>query len=79
MVAAAGERFLDMAIRLRYAGVDFALEADPITAAAKVGGDRVDIVATYTAFVGLLRRLGHREAHREAKPGGSAKPGGGLA
>lgn len=59
MVAASGERFLDLAVRLRYAGVDFALEADPMAAAAKVGGDRVDIVATYTAFVGLLRRLGH--------------------
>ncbi|HWD08555.1 MAG TPA: DUF1727 domain-containing protein, partial [Actinomycetota bacterium] len=61
MVAASGERFLDLAVRLRYAGVDFALEADPMAAAAKVGGDRVDIVATYTAFVGLLRRLGHTE------------------
>jgi UDP-N-acetylmuramyl tripeptide synthase len=56
-VAAAGERVLDLAVRLRYAGVDFAVEADPLTAAGRAGGEQVDIVATYTAFVGLLRRL----------------------
>lgn len=71
MVAAAGERFLDLAVRLRYAGVDFALEADPIAAAARVGGDRVDVVATYTAFVGLLRRL------RPQQPTGGAPATGG--
>jgi len=62
MVAASGERALDLAVRLRYAGVEFTLDADPLAAAGQVGGDRVDIVATYTAFVGLLRRLGHRQA-----------------
>jgi UDP-N-acetylmuramyl tripeptide synthase len=56
-VAASGERHLDLAVRLHYAGVDFVDEADPLRAASRVAGERVDVVATYSAFVALLRRL----------------------
>jgi UDP-N-acetylmuramyl tripeptide synthase len=56
-VAASGERHLDLAVRLRYAGVDFVDDPDPLKAAAMVGGDDVEVVATYSAFVDLVRRL----------------------
>ena len=56
-VAAAGERYLDLAVRLRYAGVDFVADPDPLGAAGKVGGDEVEVVATYSAFVDLVRRV----------------------
>ena len=56
-VAASGERYLDMAVRLRYAEVACLEEPDPLRAAAEVQADQVDVVATYTAFVGILRRL----------------------
>lgn len=56
-VAVSGDRCLDLAVRLSYAGVGFSIEPDPLVAASGVGGERVDIVATYTAFVALLRRL----------------------
>ena len=56
-VAAAGERALDLAVRLDYDGVDCIVEPDPIAAAARVGGDEVDIVASYTQFTALTRRL----------------------
>lgn len=55
-VAAAGERYLDLAVRLRYAGIDAVADPDPLVAAALVVGDRVEVVATYTAFVDLVRR-----------------------
>ncbi len=56
-VAASGERALDLAVRLDYDGVDCIVEPDPIAAAARVGGDEVDIVASYTQFTALTRRL----------------------
>ncbi len=56
-VAASGERSLDVAVRLDYDGVVCVVEADPIAAAALVGGPEVDIVASYTQFTALTRRL----------------------
>jgi lipid II isoglutaminyl synthase (glutamine-hydrolysing) len=56
-VAAAGERALDLAVRLDYDGVDCIVEPDPIAAAARVGGTEVDIIASYTQFTALTRRL----------------------
>ncbi|HEU5001594.1 MAG TPA: MurT ligase domain-containing protein [Actinomycetota bacterium] len=56
-VAAAGERVLDLAVRLRYAGIEPVVEPDPLRAAAAVDGDGVEVLATYSAFVALGRRL----------------------
>jgi lipid II isoglutaminyl synthase (glutamine-hydrolysing) len=57
-VAAAGERALDVAVRLRYADVDHIVERDPLEAAAKLPGDDVNIVASYTQFSAVYRRFG---------------------
>lgn len=59
-VAASGERHLDLAVRLRYAEVPFIDEPDPMKAAIRVQADTVDVVATYSAFVAILRRLRSR-------------------
>ena len=57
-VAAAGERALDVAVRLRYAEVDHIVEPDPLEAAAELPGDDVNIVSSYTPFSALYRRFG---------------------
>lgn len=57
-VAAAGERALDVAVRLRYAGVEHIVERDAMTAAARLPGEDVHIVASYTQFSALYRRFG---------------------
>ncbi|MDQ6853378.1 MAG: MurT ligase domain-containing protein [Actinomycetota bacterium] len=57
-VAAAGERALDVAVRLRYAEVDHIVEPDPLEAATKLPGDEVHIVSSYTPFSALYRRFG---------------------
>jgi lipid II isoglutaminyl synthase (glutamine-hydrolysing) len=58
-VVATGERYRDLSVRLRYAGVEHRTEADPvravIAAAAAAGGDAtVDVIGNYTAFHDLL-------------------------
>ena len=55
-VAASGERALDVAVRLDYAGVECFIEEDPLVAAARLPGDEVQIVASYTQFTHLTRR-----------------------
>jgi len=57
-VAAAGERALDVAVRLRYADVEHIVEPDPLEAAARLPGDDVNIVCSYTQFSALYRRFG---------------------
>ncbi len=57
--AAAGERFLDVAVRLRYAGVEHVVEPDALAAARALPGDDVHIVASYTQFSALYRRHGN--------------------
>ncbi|MBM3672812.1 MAG: DUF1727 domain-containing protein [Actinobacteria bacterium] len=57
--AATGERRLDVAVRLRYADVDYEIEPDPIMAARALPGDEVHIVASYTQFSALYRKHGH--------------------
>jgi UDP-N-acetylmuramyl tripeptide synthase len=57
-VAAAGERAYDVAVRLRYAEVDHIVEPDPLAAAARLPGDDVNIVASYTQFSAIYRRFG---------------------
>jgi UDP-N-acetylmuramyl tripeptide synthase len=59
VVVATGDRCRDLSVRLRYAGVDHVMEADPISAVgvAASGADRdrcVDVIGNYTAFGELL-------------------------
>jgi UDP-N-acetylmuramyl tripeptide synthase len=56
--AAAGERRLDVAVRLRYAEVEHEIERDPMLAAQELAGDEVHIVASYTQFSALYRKYG---------------------
>jgi UDP-N-acetylmuramyl tripeptide synthase len=54
--AAAGERRLDIAVRLRYAEVETLVEADALAAARALECDEVNIIASYTQFSALYRR-----------------------
>jgi UDP-N-acetylmuramyl tripeptide synthase len=54
--AAAGERRLDVAVRLRYAEVEHLVEPDPIVAARRLASDDVNIIASYTQFSALYRK-----------------------
>jgi len=56
--AAAGDRHLDVAVRLRYAEVEYVVEPDSIEAARRLPGDEVHIVASYTQFSALYRTFG---------------------
>jgi UDP-N-acetylmuramyl tripeptide synthase len=56
-VVVTGDRYRDLSVRLRYAGVDHATEADPVgavTTAADGAGEVVDVIGNYTAFHELL-------------------------
>jgi lipid II isoglutaminyl synthase (glutamine-hydrolysing) len=57
-VVAAGERGTDLAVRLGYAGVQHTLVHDTLAAVASCPPGRVEVVANYTAFLQLQRRLG---------------------
>ncbi len=57
-VAAAGDRCLDVAVRLHYAGIDPVVEPDPLRAALRIPGNTVHIVASYTQFSALYRKFG---------------------
>ena len=61
-VVATGERRLDLAVRLRYAGVDHAVVDGPVSAidhaaARSPDGARVEFLGNYTAFADLRRAL----------------------
>ena len=56
-MVAAGEKAADLGLRLDYARVDHATVADPLAALAVVPVGKVDVVATYSAFHALTRRL----------------------
>ncbi len=58
-VVAAGERGTDLAVRLGYAGVQHTLMHDTMAAIGSCPPGRVEVVANYTAFLQLQRRLGH--------------------
>ena len=53
-VIAAGERALDVAVRLRYAGVPHEVCPDPLLAARQLPPGKVELVANYTAFQTVL-------------------------
>ncbi|MEB3070550.1 Mur ligase family protein [[Mycobacterium] vasticus] len=57
-VVAAGERGTDLAVRLGYAGVPHTLVHDTLAAIASCPPGPVEVVANYTAFLALQRRLG---------------------
>jgi len=56
-VVAAGERGTDLAVRLGYAGVDHTLVHDTVAAIASCPPGHVEVLANYTAFLQLNRRL----------------------
>ncbi|MDD7812517.1 Mur ligase family protein [Mycobacterium sp. CSUR Q5927] len=56
-VVAAGERGTDLAVRLGYAGVSHTLVHDTCAAIGSCPPGRVEVVANYTAFLALQRRL----------------------
>jgi lipid II isoglutaminyl synthase (glutamine-hydrolysing) len=56
-VVAAGERGTDLAVRLGYADVEHTLVHDTLAAIASCPPGRVEVVANYTAFLQLQRRL----------------------
>ncbi|MDX1889724.1 Mur ligase family protein [Mycolicibacterium sp. 050158] len=58
-VVAAGERGTDLAVRLGYAGVDHTLVHDTLAAIASCPPGHVEVIANYTAFLQLNRRLPH--------------------
>jgi UDP-N-acetylmuramyl tripeptide synthase len=56
-VVAAGERGTDLAVRLGYAGVQHTLVHDTLAAIASCPAGPVEVVANYTAFLQLQRKL----------------------
>ena len=56
-VVAAGERGIDLAVRLGYADVTHTLLHDTVAAIASCPPGPVEVVANYTAFLQLQRRL----------------------
>ena len=57
LAVAAGERAVDMAVRLAYAGVEHLTVAEPLAAIKAAGSRRVDFVGNYTAFQDLRSAL----------------------
>jgi len=60
--AAAGERCLDVAVRLRYADVEHIVEADARRAAPRLPGDEPVLICSYTQFSALYRKYGDPRA-----------------
>ncbi len=60
-VVAAGERGTDLAVRLGYAGVEHTLLHDTMAAVASCPPGRVEVVANYTAFLQLQRKLARHD------------------
>jgi len=56
-VVAAGERGTDLAVRLGYAGVEHTLVHDTMAAIRSCPPGHVEVLANYTAFLQLNRRL----------------------
>ena len=55
--SATGEAAADLGLRLTYAGVDHVTDADPLAALRALPAGDVTVIANYTAFTGLWRRL----------------------
>ena len=76
-VVATGERWRDLAVRLRYADVAAEAVADPLAAVRAAGAGAVDVVANYTAFQGLRHCLGAGQRSKGASgpPGRTSRVG----
>ena len=57
-VAASGDRCRDLAVRLKYAGVEYRRIEDPLDAVRALGPGPVDVAANYTALRDIDARLG---------------------
>lgn len=68
-VVAAGERGTDLAVRLGYAGVEHALVHDTIAAIESCPPGHVEVIANYTAFLQLNRRLPSDRRAGAKRPG----------
>jgi len=60
-VAAAGERHLDVAVRLHYADLLPVVHEDPLAAARRLQADELYVIASYTQFSALYRRFGREQ------------------
>jgi lipid II isoglutaminyl synthase (glutamine-hydrolysing) len=60
-VAAAGERRLDVAVRLQYADLAPTVDVDPLDAARALDADELYVIASYTQFSALFRKHGTPE------------------
>jgi UDP-N-acetylmuramyl tripeptide synthase len=58
LAVASGERSRDLAVRLRYAGVEHLDCPDPVEGIRAAGALQVDVVANYTSFQALRARVG---------------------
>jgi UDP-N-acetylmuramyl tripeptide synthase len=56
-IVASGERAADLGVRLSYAGLDHQTRTDPVAGLSLLPPGKVDVVANYTAFHQLMRRL----------------------
>lgn len=56
VVVATGERAEDVSLRLRYAGVQYVVDSDPVAAVRSAPPGDVEILANYSAFRDYLRR-----------------------
>jgi UDP-N-acetylmuramyl tripeptide synthase len=59
---ASGEQAADIGLRLSYAEVDHRTEPDPLAALDLLPAGEVQVVANYTAFLSLRRRLARKAA-----------------
>lgn len=74
-VTASGERALDMSVRLHYADVDHAVEADLWEAIRGFGATAVDVVANYSAFQRLYSKLNPAGGAASTGSGGPSPAG----
>ncbi|MDY6871366.1 MAG: Mur ligase family protein [Actinomycetota bacterium] len=71
-VVAAGERGTDLAVRLGYAGVEHTLVHDTIAAIHSCPAGHVEVIANYTAFLQLNRRLNRDSRGQERSDRGDS-------
>ncbi len=74
LVVAAGERCRDLAVRLRYAGVDHRTVPEQWAALQQTGSSAVEYIGNYTAFQELRRRLAAGAYRPGATAGGAGAP-----